>query len=62
MSRHGGVRAPDPGCRLRPDNVAHARQRGAQRVWRVSTEAGLPLYRAAGFTLLASVAVDEIVV
>ncbi|MBY4801767.1 GNAT family N-acetyltransferase [Burkholderia cepacia] len=41
--------------------VAHARQRGAQRVWLVSTEAGLPLYRAAGFTRLAPVAVDEIV-
>ncbi|WP_175910445.1 GNAT family N-acetyltransferase [Burkholderia metallica] len=41
--------------------VAHARQRGAQRVWLVSTEAGLPLYRAAGFTLLAPVAVDEVV-
>ncbi|WP_244134935.1 GNAT family N-acetyltransferase [Burkholderia sp. BCC0322] len=41
--------------------VAHARQRGAQRVWLVSTEAGLSLCRAAGFTLLAPVAVDEVV-
>lgn len=41
--------------------VAHARQRGAQRVWLVSTEAGQPLYRAAGFMRLAPVAVDEVV-
>ncbi|QVN21540.1 GNAT family N-acetyltransferase [Burkholderia pyrrocinia] len=41
--------------------VAHARQRGAQRVWLVSTEAGQPLYRAAGFTPLAPVAVDEVI-
>jgi len=41
--------------------VAHARHRGAQRVWLMSTEAGQPLYRAAGFTPLAAVAVDEVV-
>ncbi|KAG8153667.1 GNAT family N-acetyltransferase [Burkholderia catarinensis] len=41
--------------------VAHASQRGAQRVWLMSTEAGRPLYRAAGFTALAPVAVDEVV-
>ncbi|RQU11583.1 GNAT family N-acetyltransferase [Burkholderia cenocepacia] len=40
--------------------VAHARRRGAQRVWLISTEAGQPLYRAAGFTPLATVAVDEV--
>ncbi|UTV57255.1 GNAT family N-acetyltransferase [Burkholderia arboris] len=40
--------------------VAHARQRGAQRVWLISTEAGQPLYRAAGFTPLAPVSVDEV--
>ncbi|WP_027814335.1 GNAT family N-acetyltransferase, partial [Burkholderia cenocepacia] len=40
--------------------VAHARHRGARRVWLISTEAGQPLYRAAGFTLLAAVAVDEV--
>ncbi|KVH63736.1 GCN5 family acetyltransferase [Burkholderia sp. MSMB1072] len=41
--------------------VAHARHRGAHRVWLISTEAGQPLYRAAGFTPLATVAVDEVV-
>ncbi|AQQ34787.1 GNAT family N-acetyltransferase [Burkholderia cenocepacia] len=40
--------------------VAHARHRGARRVWLISTEAGQPLYRAAGFTSLAAVAVDEV--
>lgn len=41
--------------------AAHARRRGAHRVWLISTEAGQPLYRAAGFTPLATVAVDEVV-
>ncbi|MBY4826632.1 GNAT family N-acetyltransferase [Burkholderia contaminans] len=41
--------------------VAHARHRGARRVWLISTEAGQPLYRAAGFTPLAAVAVDAVV-
>lgn len=41
--------------------AAHARQHGARRVWLVSAEAGRPLYRAAGFTALAPVAVDEVV-
>lgn len=41
--------------------VAHARHRGARRVWLISTEAGQPLYRAAGFTPLAAVTVDAVI-
>ncbi|WP_083237426.1 MULTISPECIES: GNAT family N-acetyltransferase [Burkholderia] len=40
--------------------VSHARHRGAQRAWLVSTDAGEPLYRSAGFANIASVIVDQV--